>query len=144
MQKNLKRASAMILSLAMAVQFGLTDSYYIYANDDDEQPVEETKMENEASKSNVKDKDASNEDSANTPIAEEKTTDEKSDAEEATTNYDETATSFSMMLADNPAATYSVELKDQKGKSLGSKTVTVGNVAKQFPGGKEIIGGQCH
>ena len=43
MQKNLKRASAMILSLAMAVQFGLTDSYYIKAND--EQPVEETKQE---------------------------------------------------------------------------------------------------
>ena len=42
MQKNLKRASAMILSLAMAVQFGLTDSYYINAND--EQPVEETKQ----------------------------------------------------------------------------------------------------
>ena len=142
MQKNLKRASAMILSLAMAVQFGLTDSYYIKAND--EQPVEETKQENEASKSNVKDKDASNEDSANTHKAEEKTTDEKSDAEEATTNYDETATSFSMMLADNPAATYSVELKDQKGKSLGSKTVTVGNVAKQFPGGKEIIGGKTY
>ena len=142
MQKNLKRASAMILTLAMAVQFGLTDSYYIKAND--EQPVEETKQENEASKSNVKDKDASNEDSANTPIAEEKTTDEKSDAEEATTNYDETATSFSMMLADNPAATYSVELQDQKGNSLGSKTVTVGNVAKQFPGGKEIIGGKTY
>ena len=137
MQKNLKRASAMILSLAMAVQFGLTDSYYIKAND--EQPVEETKMENEASKSNVKDEDASNEDSANTPKVEEKTTDEKSDAEEATTNYDETATSFSMMLADNPAATYSVELKDQNGNSLGSKTVTVGNVADQFPGGKETI-----
>ena len=49
-----------------------------------------------------------------------------------------------MMLADNPAATYSVELKDQKGKSLGSKTVTVGNVAKQFPGGKEIIGGKTY
>ena len=142
MQKNLKRASAMILSLAMAVQFGLTDSYYIKAND--EQPVEETKQENEASKSNVKDKDASNEDSANTHKAEEKSTNEKSDAEEATTNYDETATSFSMMLADNPAATYSVELKNQKGKSLGSKTVTVGNVAKQFPGGKEIIGGKTY
>ena len=42
MQKNLERASAMILSLAMAVQFGLTDSYYINAND--EQPVEETKQ----------------------------------------------------------------------------------------------------
>lgn len=142
MKKILKRASAMILSLAMAVQFGLTDSYYIKAND--EQPVEETKMENEASKSNVKDKDASNEDSANTPIAEEKTTDEKSDAEEATTNYDETATSFSMMLADNPAATYSVELKDQNGNFLGSKTITVGNVADQFPEGKETIDGKTY
>ena len=126
----------------MAVQFGLTDSYYIKAND--EQPVEETKMENEASKSNVKDEDASNEDSANTPIAEEKTTDEKSDAEEATTNYDETATSFSMMLADNPAATYLVELKDQKGESLGSETVTVGNVAYQFPGGKKLVARLIH
>lgn len=60
MHKNLKKASAMILSLAMATQFGLTDSYYVnanYINANDQQSAVET---NEASKSNVKDKDASN------------------------------------------------------------------------------------
>ena len=59
MHKNLKKASAMILSLAMATQFGLTDSYYVnanYINANDQQSAVET---NEASKSNVKDKDAS-------------------------------------------------------------------------------------
>ena len=60
MQKKLKKASAMILSLAMATQFGLTDSFYVnanYINANDQQSAVET---NEASKSNVKDKDASN------------------------------------------------------------------------------------
>ena len=60
MHKNLKKASAMILSLAMATQFGLTDSYYVnanYINANDQQSAVET---NEASKSNVKGKDASN------------------------------------------------------------------------------------
>ncbi|WP_295759369.1 hypothetical protein [uncultured Holdemanella sp.] len=134
MQKNLKRASAMILSLAMAVQFGLTDSYYIKAND--EQPVEETKQENEASKSNVKDKDASNEDSANTHKAEEKSTNEKSDAEEATTNSDETATSFSMMLAENANDTYGVELRSQNNSSLGTLSLNVGAITDNFKDGK--------
>ena len=53
MQKKLKKASAMILSLAMATQFGLTDSFYVnadYINANDEQPAVETKKENEASK----------------------------------------------------------------------------------------------
>ena len=134
MQKNLKRASAMILSLAMAVQFGLTDSYYIKAND--EQPVEETKQENEASKSNVKDKDASNEDSANTHKAEEKSTNEKSDAEESTTNSDETATSFSMMLAENANDTYGVELRSQNNSSLGTLSLNVGAITDNFKDGK--------
>lgn len=142
MKKILKRASAMILSLAMAVQFGLTDSYYIKAND--EQPVEETKQENEASKSNVKDKDASNEDSANTPIAEEKTTDEKSDAEETTTNYDETATSFSMMLAENANATYKVELRSQNNSPLETVSLNVGKITDNFEGGKITLEGKTY
>ncbi len=41
MLKNLKRASAIMLSLAMAVQFGLADTYY--ANTLSEEPIiEET------------------------------------------------------------------------------------------------------
>ena len=142
MQKNLKRASAMILSLAMAVQFGLTDSYYIKAND--EQPVEETKQENEASKSNVKDKDASNEDSANTHKAEEKSTNEKSDAEEATTNSDETATSFSMMLAENANDTYGVELKSQNNSSLGTLSLNVGAITDNFKDGNITLNGKTY
>ena len=142
MQKNLKRASAMILSLAMAVQFGLTDSYYIKAND--EQPVEETKQENEASKSNVKDKDASNEDSANTHKAEEKSTNEKSDAEEATTNSDETATSFSMMLAENANDTYGVELRSQNNSSLGTLSLNVGAITDNFKDGKITLNGKTY
>ena len=142
MQKNLKRASAMILSLAMAVQFGLTDSYYIKAND--EQPVEETKQENEASKSNVKDKDASNEDSANTHKAEEKSTNEKSDAEEATTNSDEIATSFSMMLAENANDTYGVELKSQNNSSLGTLSLNVGAITDNFKDGNITLNGKTY
>lgn len=142
MQKNLKRASAMILSLAMAVQFGLTDSYYIKAND--EQPVEETKQENEASKSNVKDKDASNEDSANTHKAEEKSTNEKSDAEEATTNYDETATSFSMMLAENANDTYKVELRSQNNSPLETVSLNVGAITDNFKDGKITLNGKTY
>ena len=144
MQKNLKRASAMILSLAMAVQFGLTDSYYIHANDDDEQPVVVTKKENEASKSNVKDKNASNEDSANTHKAEEKTTNEKSDAEEATTNSDETATSFSMMLAENANDTYEVQLKSQDNPSLGKLSLNVGAITDNFKDGKITLNGKTY
>ena len=94
MQKNLKRASAMILSLAMAVQFGLTDSYYIKAND--EQP----------------------------------------DAEETTTNSDETATSFSMMLAENANDTYGVELRSQNNSSLGTLSLNVGAIIDNFKDGK--------
>ena len=142
MQKNLKRASAMILSLAMAVQFGLTDSYYIKAND--EQPVEETKQENEASKSNVKDKDVSNEDSANTHKAEEKTTDEQSDAEETTTNSDETATSFSMMLAENANDTYKVELRSQNNSPLETVSLNVGKITDNFEGGKITLEGKTY
>lgn len=37
MLKNLKRASAIMLSLAMAVQFGLADTYY--ANTLSEEPI---------------------------------------------------------------------------------------------------------
>ena len=54
MQKKLKKVSAVILSLAMAGQFGLKDSYYVnanYINANDEQPAVEMKKENEASKS---------------------------------------------------------------------------------------------
>lgn len=37
MLKNLKKAAAIVLSFAMAVQFGLADSYYVNAV---EEPVE--------------------------------------------------------------------------------------------------------
>ena len=37
MLKNLKRAAAIVLSFAMAIQFGLANSYYVNA---EEEPVE--------------------------------------------------------------------------------------------------------
>ena len=42
MLKNLKRAAAIVLSFAMAVQFGLADSYYVNAV---EEPVEPQQQE---------------------------------------------------------------------------------------------------
>lgn len=45
MLKNLKRASAIMLSLAMAVQFGLADTYY--ANTLSEEPIIEQTQEQE-------------------------------------------------------------------------------------------------
>lgn len=45
MLKNLKRASAIMLSLAMAVQFGLADTYY--ANTLSEEPIIEETQEQE-------------------------------------------------------------------------------------------------
>ena len=41
MLKNLKRASAIMLSLAMAVQFGLADSYYVNAVEEPVEPQQE-------------------------------------------------------------------------------------------------------
>lgn len=40
MLKNLKRAAAIVLSFAMAIQFGLANSYYVNA---EEEPVEPQK-----------------------------------------------------------------------------------------------------
>ena len=42
MLKNLKKAAAIVLSFAMAVQFGLADSYYVNAV---EEPVEPQQQE---------------------------------------------------------------------------------------------------
>lgn len=42
MLKNLKKAAAIVLSFAMAVQFGLADSYYVNAL---EEPVEPQQQE---------------------------------------------------------------------------------------------------
>lgn len=44
MLKNLKKAAAIVLSFAMAVQFGLADSYYVNAV---EEPVEPQQQEEE-------------------------------------------------------------------------------------------------
>lgn len=45
MLKNLKRASAIMLSLAMAVQFGMADTYF--ANTLSEEPIIEETQEQE-------------------------------------------------------------------------------------------------
>ena len=45
MLKNLKKVAAIVLSFAMAVQFGLADSYYVNAV---EEPVEPQQQEEDA------------------------------------------------------------------------------------------------
>lgn len=48
MLKNLKKAAAIVLSFAMAVQFGLADSYYVNAVEEPVEPQqEETKNNND-------------------------------------------------------------------------------------------------
>ena len=41
MLKNLKKAAAIVLSLAMAVQFGFADSYYVNAVEEPVEPQQE-------------------------------------------------------------------------------------------------------
>lgn len=41
MLKNLKKAAAIVLSFAMAVQFGLADSYYVNAVEEPVEPQQE-------------------------------------------------------------------------------------------------------
>ena len=130
MLKNLKKVAAIVLSFAMAVQFGLADSYYVNAV---EEPVEPQQEETTTTCSRGR-----------VPVAEETSQDDSTNDENQASNEVKSAPVMAAMLADNPAATYSVEFKDQNGNSLGSKTVTVGNVADQFPGGKETIGDKTY
>ena len=48
MLKNLKRAAAIVLSFAMAIQFGLANSYYVNAEEEPVEPQQEqtTTVEN--------------------------------------------------------------------------------------------------
>lgn len=50
MLKNLKRAAAIVLSFAMAIQFGLANSYYVNAEEEPVEPQQEqtTTVENKA------------------------------------------------------------------------------------------------
>lgn len=41
MLKNLKRAAAIVLSFAMAIQFGLANSYYVNAEEEPVEPQQE-------------------------------------------------------------------------------------------------------
>ena len=72
MLKNLKRASAIALSLAMAIQFGLADSYY--ANVNSEQPVvEQQEQTQEQEPATVEDNNTAQEQTdtqAEQPVAE--------------------------------------------------------------------------
>lgn len=57
MLKNLKRAAAIVLSFAMAIQFGLANSYYVNAEEEPVEPQQEqtTTVENN---SEVQEEDA--------------------------------------------------------------------------------------
>ena len=166
MLKNLKKAAAIVLSFAMAVQFGLADSYYVNAVEEPVEPQqEETKtttttpqeqeqeevptteeetpqQQEEQQQPAVEEEQPAAEEAQ--PVAEETSQDDSTNDENQASNEVKSAPVMAAMLADNPAATYSVEFKDQNGNSLGSKTVTVGNVADQFPGGKETIGDKTY
>lgn len=166
MLKNLKKMAAIVLSFAMAVQFGLADSYYVNAveepvepqqqeettttapqeQEEEEVPTteEETPQQQEEGQQQpaVEEEQPAAEEAQ--PVAEETSQDDSTNDENQASNEVKSAPVMAAMLADNPAATYSVEFKDQNGNSLGSKTVTVGNVADQFPGGKETIGDKTY
>ena len=163
MLKNLKKAAAIVLSFAMAVQFGLADSYYVNAVEEPVEPQqeetttaapqeqeevptteEETPQQQEEGQQQpaVEEEQPAAEEAQ--PVAEETSQDDSTNDENQASNEVKSAPVMAAMLADNPAATYSVEFKDQNGNSLGSKTVTVGNVADQFPGGKETIGDKTY
>ena len=132
MQKNLKRASAMILSLAMAVQFGLTDSYYINAND--EQPVEETKQENDVNKdvegdvSNDVDQTQDEDQSMDTEGVENKDSSkdtENQENDEQPTIEDESSTENTDVSVEKKINV--VDDSADTTKSLGTANVYVGN-----------------
>ena len=163
MLKNLKKVAAIVLSFAMAVQFGLADSYYVNAVEEPVEPQqeettttapqeqeevptteEETPQQQEEGQQQpaVEEEQPVAEEAQ--PVAEETSQDDSTNDENQASNEVKSAPVMAAMLADNPAATYSVEFKDQNGNSLGSKTVTVGNVADQFPGGKETIGDKTY
>lgn len=155
MLKNLKKVAAIVLSFAMAVQFGLADSYYVNAV---EEPVEPQQEETTTTAPQEQEEVPTTEEETpqqqeegqqpaveeEQPVAEETSQDDSTNDENQASNEVKSAPVMAAMLADNPAATYSVEFKDQNGNSLGSKTVTVGNVADQFPGGKETIGDKTY
>ena len=156
MLKNLKKVAAIVLSFAMAVQFGLADSYYVNAVEEPVEPQQEettttapqeqeevpTAEEETPQQQEEQQQPAVEEETQ--PVAEETSQDDSTNDENQASNEVKSAPVMAAMLADNPAATYSVEFKDQNGNSLGSKTVTVGNVADQFPGGKETIGDKTY
>ena len=163
MLKNLKKVAAIVLSFAMAVQFGLADSYYVNAVEEPVEPQQEEtttaapqeqeevptaeeetpqQQEEEQQQPAVEEEQPAAEEVQ--PVAEETSQDDSTNDENQASNEVKSAPVMAAMLADNPAATYSVEFKDQNGNSLGSKTVTVGNVADQFPGGKETIGDKTY
>ena len=164
MLKNLKKAAAIVLSFAMAVQFGLADSYYVNAVEEPVEPQQEettttTPQEQEEVPTTEEETPQQQQEEGQQqpaveeeqpaaeeaqPVAEETSQDDSTNDENQASNEVKSAPVMAAMLADNPAATYSVELKDQNGNSLGSKTVTVGNVADQFPGGKETIGDKTY
>ena len=163
MLKNLKKAAAIVLSFAMAVQFGLADSYYVNAVEEPVEPQQEetttaTPQEQEEVPTTEEETPQQQEEGQQQPaveeeqpaaeeaqpVAEETSQDDSTNDENQASNEVKSAPVMAAMLADNPAATYSVEFKDQNGNSLGSKTVTVGNVADQFPGGKETIGDKTY
>ena len=162
MLKNLKKVAAIVLSFAMAVQFGLADSYYVNAVEEPVEPQqeetttaapqeqeevptaeEETPQQQEEQQQPAVEEEQPAAEEAQ-PVAEETSQDDSTNDENQASNEVKSAPVMAAMLADNPAATYSVEFKDQNGNSLGSKTVTVGNVADQFPGGKETIGDKTY
>ena len=159
MLKNLKKAAAIVLSFAMAVQFGLADSYYVNAVEEPVEPQQQeetttttpqeqeevpTTEEEEAPQQQEEEDAQPVADEEPQPAAEEAPQDDSTNGENQANNEAQPTPVMAAMLADNPAATYSVELKDQNGNSLGSKTITVGNVADQFPGGKETIGDKTY
>ena len=158
MLKNLKKVAAIVLSFAMAVQFGLADSYYVNAVEEPVEPQqqeettttapqeqEEVPTTEEETPQQQEEEDAQPAaDEEPQPAVEEAPQDDSTNGENQANNEAQPTPVMAAMLADNPAATYSVELKDQNGNSLGSKTITVGNVADQFPGGKETIGDKTY
>lgn len=164
MLKNLKKVAAIVLSFAMAVQFGLADSYYVNAVEEPVEPQQEettttapqeqeevptTEEETPQQQEEEDAQPAADEEPQPAveepqPAVEEAPQDDSTNGENQANNEAQPTPVMAAMLADNPAATYSVELKDQNGNSLGSKTITVGNVADQFPGGKETIGDKTY
>lgn len=163
MLKNLKKVAAIVLSFAMAVQFGFADSYYVNAVEEPVEPQqeettttapqeqeevptteEETPQQQEEGQQQPAVEEEQPAAEEEYPAAEETSQDDSTNDENQASNEVKSAPVMAAMLADNPAATYSVEFKDQNGNSLGSKTVNVGNVADQFPGGKETIGDKTY